>query len=122
MASLEGVSPSVFIIQLEGEFDLAERDRVKDAFAVAQSSPIVVVNLQKALYIDSTVLGCLVEFYKTIEQRGARLYLVGPSPNVVKILEIASLRDFFDVLPSLSNLPDVDSAEIRWLTIESRPL
>jgi anti-anti-sigma regulatory factor len=36
---------SVFIIRLEGEFDIADRERLTDAFATANSAPLVVVDL-----------------------------------------------------------------------------
>jgi anti-sigma B factor antagonist len=115
-------SASVLVIELEGEFDLAERDRVTDAFKVAHNSPMVVVNLEKAAYIDSTVLGCLVALRKATRERGARLFLVGLRSHVLRLFEVTGLREIFDVRASLSDVPDANVVRGRWLTIEARPL
>ena len=121
MANGEPAVIGTFEIRLEGEFDLAEDDRLRDAFAVSQSSPIVVVNLEKTTYIDSTVLGCLVGLRNATEQRGASLFLVGPHSDVLRLFEISGLREIFDIRTSLSKVPHVDIAELRRLTIEARP-
>lgn len=113
---------SVLVIELEGEFDLAERDRLTDAFKVAHSSPIVVVNLEKATYIDSTVLGCLVALRKATRERGASLYLVGLRSHVLRLFEVTGLGEIFDIRASLSDVPDANVVRGRWLTIEARPL
>lgn len=39
------------VIALEGEFDIAERVRLLDAFAVTTSSPLVVIDFEKTRYI-----------------------------------------------------------------------
>jgi anti-sigma B factor antagonist len=122
VAGAEPAVTSIFVIQLEGEFDLAERDRLKDAFGVAHTSATVVVNLGKTTYIDSTVLGCLVELRNATLRRGASLFLVGLDRQVRKLFEITSLDEIFNVRSRLSDVPDVDVAEIRRLTIEARPV
>ncbi|MGA7094763.1 MAG: STAS domain-containing protein [Candidatus Cybelea sp.] len=114
-------SASVLVIELEGELDLADRDRVTDAFKVAHNSPIVVVNLEKATYIDSTVLGCLVALRKATQERGASLFLVGLRSDVLRLFEVTGLREIFDVRASLSDV-DTNVVRGRWLTIEARPL
>lgn len=120
-ASGQRAVTSIFVIQLDGEFDLAERDRIADAFAVAHSSPIVVVNLTKTLYIDSSVLGCLVELRKATQERGADLFLVGLRPGVLRIFEITGLDELFEIRSTLGDIPESHNSTIRRLTIESRP-
>ncbi|MGB6644495.1 MAG: STAS domain-containing protein [Candidatus Cybelea sp.] len=121
MASDGRPANSIFVVRLEGEFDLADRHRLKDAFEVAQSAPVVVVDLAKATYIDSTVLACLVGLHRTTQKRKASLFLVGLRPTVLRLFEITALREIFDIRASLSDVPDVGIAEMRRLTIEGRP-
>lgn len=116
----ERAAAGLFVIQLEGEFDLSERKRVTEAFAIAHSSPIVVVNFQKTTYIDSSVLICLLELRDRVEQRGAMLYLIGLNPNLLRLLDIARLGDFFNVRSSLSEISGADPSHMGRLTIESR--
>lgn len=112
----------IFEIELDGEFDLAERHRLEDAFAIGETSPVVVVNLHKARYIDSSVLKCLVGLRKTTEERGAQLFLTGLRSGVRRIFEVTGLGQLFDIRNSLNDVPDADIAEVRQLTIEARPL
>lgn len=119
-ARVERTVASVFVIKLDGEFDLAECDRLKDAFAVANTSPIVVVNLQKTGYIDSCVLKCLVELRAATQNRGASLILVGLSATVRRLFEVTGLDEIFDIRSSLGEISGLNVA--RRLTIEARPL
>ncbi|MGB8909632.1 MAG: STAS domain-containing protein [Candidatus Cybelea sp.] len=118
----EPASPCFFLIQLEGEFDLAERERLIDAFAIAQSAPVVAVNLQKTTYIDSTVLQCLVALNVATQKREAKLVLVGLRGAVLRLFQITGLHELFDIRGTLSDVAGLDGAQARRLTIESRPI
>lgn len=110
---------SAFVIQLQGEFDLAERDRIRDAFAAPNNSAIVVVNMRKTTYIDASVLSCLLELRKATLVRGASLYLVGLCSTVLRLLEITALGALFDVRNRLRDVPDIDAAPIARLRVAS---
>lgn len=113
---------SAFIIQLEGEFDLSERDRLTDAFAIARAASVVVVNFQRCEYIDSTVLQCLIALYKACQEREQQLILVGLQMPVRRLLEISELVRLFDIRDRLVDVGSFDGAQVRRLTIESRPI
>jgi anti-sigma B factor antagonist len=118
----EAAAPCFFLIQLEGEFDLAERERLIGAFAIAQSAPVVAVNLQKTTYIDSTVLQCLVALQVATHKREAKLVLVGLHGAVLRLFQITGLRKVFDIRDALSDVVGLGGAHARRLTIESRPI
>ncbi|HYL27697.1 MAG TPA: STAS domain-containing protein [Candidatus Nitrosotalea sp.] len=111
------VEAKAFVIQLEGEFDLSERERLTDAFSVPRSAPAVVVDLKRTTYIDSTVLSCLVSLDMATKERGGRLFIVGASPAISRILAITSLDKRLNVLASLSDLSNLDLAQARRLTL-----
>jgi anti-anti-sigma factor len=115
-------APGVFVIQLEGEFDIAERARLLDAFAIAETAAVAVVNLERTTYIDSTVLECLVALKAAKEKRGTDLILVGAHQPVLRLFEVTQLDTFFDMRSSLKDLRLGQFAQVRRLTIESRPL
>ncbi len=100
----EAAVPCFFLIQLEGEFDLAERERLIDAFAIAQSAPVVVVNLRTTTYIDSTVLQCLFALQVATHKREAKLILVGLHGAVLRLFQITGLCNVFDIRDTLSDV------------------
>ncbi len=117
----DNAAPSFFVIQLEGEFDIAERERLTDAFSIVSSASIVVVNLERTTYIDSSVLECLVALRLATQRRGARLILTGVRGSVRRIFEITELHKLFDIREALSDVVDSDG-QVRRLTIEARPV
>jgi len=117
----EPAAPSVFVIQLEGEFDLAERDRLTDAFAIAHSAPIVVVNLERTAFIDSSVLQCLMVLHVATQKRGAKLILAGAHGTVRRLLDVTQMDKVFDLRSSVNGLAGTNG-QARRLTIEARPI
>ena len=111
-----------FVIQLEGEFDIAERTRLLDAFAIAETAPVAIVNLERTTYIDSTVLECLVALKIAREKQGTELILVGAREPVLRLFAITQLDSFFDMRPSVKDVGSNEPTQVRRLTIESRPL
>lgn len=92
-------SIGAFEICLEGAFDLSERTRILDAFAVATDSPIVIVNLLKATFVDSSVLQCLVALNAATQKRGARLVLTGVNDNLRRLFNVSGLQAIFEIEP-----------------------
>jgi anti-sigma B factor antagonist len=115
-------SRSIFIIRLEGEFDIADGDRLTDAFSVANSAPLVIVDLEKTDYIDSTVLERLIVLHQTTHGREAKLVLVGMQSGVRRLFEVTELHKLFAIHDSMKEVADVSHGEVRRLTIEGRPL
>jgi anti-anti-sigma factor len=111
-------APRVFVIQLEGEFDFAERERLTDAFAIASSAPIVALNLTRATYIDSSVLECLLALRLATRKRGARLILTGVRGAVLRLFQITELHNLFDIQDALGDA--AGSGEQVRLTLVAR--
>jgi anti-sigma B factor antagonist len=118
----EPAAPCFFVIQLEGEFDLAERERLIDAFAIVQSAPVVVVDLRKTTYIDSAVLQRLVALNEATHKRDAKLVVVGLHGAILRLFQITGLDQVFEIRDTLNDVAGLDGARARRLTIESRPI
>ena len=64
------------VVALTGDFDQSQHDRLDDAFAAALGSSLVVLDLERTRYFDSTVFSCLMRLHKTMLERGGRMVLV----------------------------------------------
>jgi anti-sigma B factor antagonist len=84
------------VVSLEGGFDFSSRQRITDAFLLAVSSPLVVVDLGQATYIDSTVLGCLLTLHKSAKAAGNSLVIAGASPFARRLFTITGLEKVFE--------------------------
>jgi len=90
------------IVRLAGELDLYNAHVVRETLfgAAAESPERLVVDLSEVLFVDSTVLGVLIEARSRLENRRAFL-LVAPGVETRRALEISGLAQHFGVHPSL---------------------
>jgi anti-sigma B factor antagonist len=96
--------PGGTILALNGEFDLAQRHRINDAFGAVSNEPLVIVDLERAVYIDSTVLSCLIRLRNEISERGGTMIVTSPRPMVKRLFEIAALSEVFDIRSTLAEV------------------
>jgi anti-anti-sigma factor len=92
------------VVSLNGEFDVGQRDRLDDAFAAALGSSLVVLDLERTEYLDSTVLSCLMRLHKTVLERNGRLILVRVPAIVHRLLDISQLTRLLDVRGDLRDI------------------
>ena len=69
------------------------RESVTDA--VARGARLVLLDLSRVGYIDSTRLGELISAHITVSRQGGRLKLVGTPDTIVELLAIAGLDGIF---------------------------
>jgi anti-sigma B factor antagonist len=114
----------VFVISLEGEFDIAERVRLLDAFALTANTAVVVIDFEKTHYVDSSVLECLVSLERAVTGRGARLFLVGLRPEIRRIFEVCGLDRVFEIRirrDDVAQALPVDPSRMRRLALIVEP-
>jgi anti-sigma B factor antagonist len=94
------------ILPLEGEIDLHISPEVAEALRemVAKKPTVLVVDLAKVPFMDSSGLAALIEGMQGVQQYGGRLALANVQESVQHIFEIARLDQVFQIFP------DVDSA------------
>jgi anti-anti-sigma factor len=78
-------------ITVEGELDLAVAERMRTALDEAADRELVLVNLERCEFIDSTGIALLVRAYQRAEEAGGRLAVVGPTDQVLRVLAISGL-------------------------------
>jgi anti-sigma B factor antagonist len=94
------------VVQLEGEIDLHVSPEVSKALrtAVAKKPKVLVVDLAKVTYLDSSGLAVLIEGMQKVQEYGGKFALASVQESVKHILDIARLDQVFQIFP------DVDSA------------
>lgn len=84
-----------FLIALRGEWDLYNRPELEAALlAAAAAERLVVVDLSRATFIDSTVLGALVEARKRLDDQ-VEMAVVAEDRQIRKVFEITGLDQVF---------------------------
>lgn len=121
-SSRTGTRTLAFVIKLDGDFDLSDYDRLRDAFAIPSSANLVAIDLRTTSYVDSSVLKCLVELRRRTIDRGAQFVLVGLMPSVKRILEICHFDELFDIRENFGELSPsaFGTDDVRMLTLISR--
>jgi anti-sigma B factor antagonist len=85
-------------LDVAGELDGSTADELLGAIAHVLSGPatgVVELNLAGLDFVDSAGIRCLLNCRAAVEVAGSRLILVEPSPQVVRVLDLTGLLDFF---------------------------
>ena len=98
----EEAGPGVAVVGLMGEIDLYTCPEFKQELlrVIADGATLVVVDLTKTTFIDSTALGVIIGGVERLKQRDGRLVVVCADPNIVKIFEVTGLKRIFSVYGS----------------------
>jgi anti-sigma B factor antagonist len=96
------------VVRLVGELDLYNAPIVRDALlaAAADGAPRLVVDLTEVEFVDSTVLGVLVETSARLAQASAQLVLAGPGLEPRRALETSGLARVFTVRETVDEALD----------------
>ena len=81
-------------ITLNGEYDLARRDEIAEAFTAAEGASIVIVDLSNVTYMDSSVLRELALL--RLKRGDRRIAVVGANDNLRRILKISGIDRIVD--------------------------
>jgi anti-sigma B factor antagonist len=91
------------VLSLAGELDLADEPTLREALrrAVERSPTRLVVDLTEVTFVDSTVLGALVEARSALG--GGAFALAAPGLEVRRALEVSGLDRHFQVYETVSS-------------------
>jgi anti-sigma B factor antagonist len=92
------------VVRLTGELDLYNAPVLREALldCVARSPRRLVVDLAEVTFVDSTVLGVLVEARSKLGSRDG-LVLAAPGLETRRALEVSGLDQFFEVTETLED-------------------
>jgi len=91
------------LVVLGGEHDLNSADRLQQTFAdLLFGNEQLIVDLSQTEFIDSTIIGVLVQTMKNADGRDRKFTVVlGTAPMVGRILEVTGVLALFDVVPTV---------------------
>ena len=94
------------VLPLEGEIDLHVSPEVAESLrSMTEKKPkVLVVDLAKTTYLDSSGLAVLIEGMQNVQEYGGKFALANVQESVQHIFDIARLDQVFQIFP------DVDSA------------
>ena len=90
------------LIAISGELDLAATPELSTVMLIAAGSPgaLVVLDLARVEFIDSSALGTLLKAGGEIESAGKRLRIVCADGPVRRLLEMTNLTNRFQLCPT----------------------
>ena len=91
------------LVVLGGEHDLYSADRLQQTFDdLLFGNEQLIVDLSQAEFIDSTIIGVLVQTMKKADGHHRKFTVVlGTAPAVERILELTGVLALFNVVPTV---------------------
>lgn len=86
---------NTLVVRISGELDMLVTDQLRqeiDYRLDSNSINTLVLNLEKVSFIDSSGLGLIIGRYKKVSAQQGRIYIVGASPSVEKILHFSGIN------------------------------
>jgi len=101
------------IIHLDGRFDFGSRKTFKEAIdQVAEEGSLVVLDLEKVTFVDSSALGLLVISHQNLKNKKVPLYLVNPQTYVKQVLDLANIGKMIPIYQTLAEIPSRQQAPV----------
>jgi anti-sigma B factor antagonist len=94
------------VISISGDIDLYNVSKMKSALFAAADENVksLVLDMKGIYYIDSSGIGALVAVQKKVRGDKGSFALVNVNPDVMEILRLASLHNFFNIHKANANL------------------
>ncbi|WP_144744231.1 STAS domain-containing protein [Enorma burkinafasonensis] len=92
-------TPELYVIAVEGEIDISNASKLRDAIDLALEQPTDTVQLdfEKVAYIDSAGIGVLVGAVHHAEEHGKRFSVVNAQPGVMRVIQLLGVDSEIDV-------------------------
>jgi len=94
---------NIHILDVEGEIDLYSSTMLRDYIftTIKQRQPkILIVELSKVTYIDSSGIATLVEGLQLANEYKTRFKIAGLSQIVLEVFQLVRLERVFDIYPT----------------------
>jgi anti-anti-sigma factor len=90
------------VIAVKGDVDLASAPELDNALGKFRKQEVF-VDLRKTEFMDSAGLRVLLSNQTRIQEQGGKLNLVVAEGPVMRLIEVAGVRDTFSIVPSLDS-------------------
>lgn len=96
------------VVKVSGDVDLYNvGDLKRSVFQLIDDGDIesLIVDMKAVNYIDSSGVGALVAAHKKMKTQGGKFALMGLTEDVLNILRLATLDQFFKIYEGESQIP-----------------
>jgi len=95
----EKIINNVMVIAVSGDIDRSEEDELIKFFDTVIEGKInkIVLNMSGLNYINSSILGIFVKFYKEINKKKGSLCMTNVTPFVLNMLRITHINDIIKI-------------------------
>lgn len=96
------------IIEIDGFINKDNVKQLSDSFftLIHSNAPSIVFDLKHLHYMDSTGLGIFIAAQKEMDARNGYFSLMNPNKNILFLLEIVSLDNYFTIYTDDTPPPD----------------
>ena len=96
------ISGNVTVVDVAGEVDLYTAPRLEEALAKAtgRTPPLIVVNLGRTTYLDSTALRVLTSVFKRVRERDGEMAIAEVQPKIAKLFTLTGLDQVLSLCPT----------------------
>jgi stage II sporulation protein AA (anti-sigma F factor antagonist) len=98
------------VVKLKGELDMLIAEKLRqeiDSRLEDKRVNNLIINLEKVTFIDSSGLGVIIGRYKKVASRKGRMYIVGASPSVEKILKFSGINKLIPIYKSEQDIINI---------------
>lgn len=88
-----GRGTDCYLIEISGEVDLVVGDRLSAAIGRGDGHRLVLLDLARCKFIDSSAIGMIILTNLRMEKEGRRLALLSPGTEVMRVLRMTGLAD-----------------------------
>lgn len=94
---------SIYIIDINGEIDLYNCQKLKDLIMnmMAKNIKNYIINLDKVVYIDSSGIGALISTFTKLKRENKNLRITNLHGSVKKVIELTKLIGFLPITETL---------------------
>lgn len=107
--------PNCVVVHLAGSCTMEVCDRLESALRPLMKEPVrlIVMELSRLDFIESTGLGAIVAAYLRLRRRHGEVRIVRPRPAILKLLELTRLTQIFSLHESVENAENAPLASGR---------
>ena len=95
----------VIILHTAGEIDISNVHLLSDSLTViaSQKAPRIIIDMTETTFVDSSVLGVLVDFFKSVRTYGGCIRLSNLRPVIARAFSLTKLDRVFELHEGLES-------------------
>ncbi len=105
MQSRELIEDGIYILELEGDIDLAASPELRNLLAGYSKAkrPALILDFSQVKYVDSSGLATLIEHVRNIQEFKGKFAIAALTPRVRSVFELVRLDDFLSIAPTVAD-------------------